>query len=93
VRKQYRQLSIGQKRRVHLVLALCRKPQVLILDEPTAGIDALNRAELHNEIRKARLEGMTILLAAHDMTEAENLITFTVMQTVVYWKNESRNPV
>jgi ABC-2 type transport system ATP-binding protein len=73
LRKQYRQLSTGQKRRVHLVLALCSNPQVLILDEPTAGLDVQNRAGLHDEIRKASQEGMTILLATHDMAEAETL--------------------
>ena len=71
--KQYRQLSTGQKRRVHLVLALCNRPEVLILDEPTAGLDVQSRAALHDEIRSVRKEGITVLLATHDMAEADVL--------------------
>ena len=73
LRKQYRQLSTGQKRRVHLVLALCGHPEVVILDEPTAGLDVENRAQLHDEIRSIKAQGVTVLLATHDMAEAETL--------------------
>ncbi len=72
-KKQYRQLSTGQKRRVHLVLALCNRPQVLVLDEPTAGLDVQSRAELHEQIRAVKARGVTVLLATHDMAEAETL--------------------
>ncbi|MGW8115274.1 ABC transporter ATP-binding protein [Caproicibacterium sp. NSD3] len=73
LRKQYRQLSTGQKRRVHLVLALCGHPEVVILDEPTAGLDVENRAQLHDVIRGIKTQGVTVLLATHDMAEAETL--------------------
>lgn len=73
LKKQYRQLSTGQKRRAHLILALCNHPEVLILDEPTAGLDVQNRAKLHEQIRSIRKQGATILLATHDMAEAETL--------------------
>lgn len=72
-KKQYRQLSTGQKRRVHLLLALCNRPRVLILDEPTAGLDVQSRAELHEQIRAVKAQGVTVLLATHDMAEAESL--------------------
>ena len=72
-KKQYRQLSTGQKRRVHLVLALCNHPLVLVLDEPTAGLDVQSRSELHEQIRAVKAQGVTVLLATHDMAEAEAL--------------------
>jgi ABC-2 type transport system ATP-binding protein len=73
LKKEYRQLSTGQKRRLHLVLSLISNPEVLILDEPTAGLDVQSRAQLHDEIRKIRSQGVTVLLATHDMAEAESL--------------------
>ena len=73
MKKQYRELSTGQKRRLHLVLALVNQPEVLILDEPTAGLDVQSRAQLHEEVRRIRAQGVTVLLATHDMAEAEGL--------------------
>lgn len=49
--KQYQQLSTGQKRRLHLALALIKQPNLLILDEPTAGLDVAGRLALHDTIR------------------------------------------
>lgn len=72
-RKQYREMSTGQKRRLHLALALACDPAVVILDEPTAGLDVQGRAQLHEAIRRLRDAGVTILLATHDMAEAETL--------------------
>lgn len=72
-RKQYRELSEGQKRRLHLALALACDPSVIILDEPTAGLDVQGRAQLHDAIRELKNSGVTILLATHDMAEAESL--------------------
>jgi len=72
-RKQYRELSEGQKRRLHLALALACDPSVVILDEPTAGLDVQGRAQLHDAIRELKNSGVTILLATHDMAEAESL--------------------
>ena len=71
--KQYRQLSTGQKRRVNLVLAILHNPEVLILDEPTAGLDVQSRVKLHEEIRDIKARGITLILATHDMAEAEEL--------------------
>jgi len=70
---QYFQLSTGQKRRLSLALAITHRPPVLILDEPTAGLDVPSRKELHKMIGELKNEGTTILLATHDMSEAEAL--------------------
>ncbi len=73
MKKQYRQLSTGQKRRLHLALALTRNPDILFLDEPTAGLDVEGRRSLHEQIRQLKAIGKTIVLASHDMAEVENL--------------------
>lgn len=72
-KKQYAQLSTGQKRRLHLALALIGNPDIVILDEPTAGLDVEARLSLHEQIRKLKTLGKTILLASHDMAEVEAL--------------------
>lgn len=71
--RQYIDLSTGQKRRLHLALALSGKPDILFLDEPTAGLDVEGRISLHEQIRKLKAQGITIILASHDMAEVENL--------------------
>ncbi|MDR3207214.1 MAG: ABC transporter ATP-binding protein [Oscillospiraceae bacterium] len=71
--KTYSALSAGRKRRLHLALALCHEPQMLFLDEPTAGLDVEGRHALHEEIRKLKAADVSILLATHDMAEAESL--------------------
>jgi len=72
-KKQYYSLSTGQKRRLHLALALANDPQVIVLDEPTAGLDVQGRTQLHDAVRELRSAGITILIATHDMAEAETL--------------------
>jgi len=70
---QYYQLSAGQQRRLALALAVAHDPQVLFLDEPTAGLDVATRVELHNLMRELKAKGTTIILATHDMAEAEEM--------------------
>ena len=72
-KKQYIQLSTGQKRRLHLALALIGNPDIIFLDEPTAGLDVPGRISLHEQIRKLKSQGKTIVLASHDMAEVEDL--------------------
>lgn len=72
-KKQYIQLSTGQKRRLHLALALISNPDIIFLDEPTAGLDVEGRLSLHEQIRKLKSNGKTIVLASHDMAEVETL--------------------
>ena len=66
-KKLYTELSAGQKRRLHLALALIGKPDILFLDEPTTELDVEGRISLHNEIRKLNQNGTTIILSSHDM--------------------------
>jgi len=72
-RTKYSQLSTGQQRRLALSLAIAHDPPLLILDEPTAGLDVATRAELHALMQELREQGRTIILATHDMAEAEKL--------------------
>ncbi len=71
--RKYRELSTGQKRRLHLALALIGDPEILFLDEPTAGLDVEGRIGLHEEIRRLKAQGKTMILASHDMAEVESL--------------------
>ena len=66
-------LSGGQKRRVAIAGVLAMEPDVLILDEPTAGMDALSRRQMWNLLRKLNGKNLTILLTTHYMEEAQNL--------------------
>jgi len=70
---QHYQLSAGQQRRLSLALAVAHDPPVLFLDEPTAGLDVATRVELHNMMRELQAAGTTIVLATHDMAEAEQM--------------------
>jgi len=70
---QFHELSTGQQRRLALALAVAHDPQVLFLDEPTAGLDVASRVELHDLMREMQASGTTIILATHDMAEAEEM--------------------
>jgi ABC-2 type transport system ATP-binding protein len=68
-----RQLSGGMKRRLMVAKAMVHQPPILILDEPTAGVDVELRAELWEYIRRLHADGTTILLTTHYLEEAEEL--------------------
>lgn len=70
---QFYELSTGQQRRLALALAVAHSPQVLFLDEPTAGLDVASRVDLHDLMREMQANGATIILATHDMAEAEEM--------------------
>jgi ABC-2 type transport system ATP-binding protein len=70
---QYARLSGGQKQRLALALALLNDPQVLFLDEPSAGLDPQARLEIHELVQDLRREQRTILLTTHYIEEAEKL--------------------
>lgn len=72
-KSEYRELSVGQQRRLALAVAVAHRPPVLLLDEPTAGLDVGSRTELHALMEEMKREGTSILLATHDMAEAEKL--------------------
>lgn len=63
------ELSGGQKRRAAIAGVLAMKPDVIILDEPTAGLDPAGRDEILNLLRKMHNEGMTIILVSHSMED------------------------
>jgi ABC-2 type transport system ATP-binding protein len=68
-----RTLSGGMKRRLILARALMHRPRLLILDEPTAGVDVELRLELWHYVQRINEEGTTILLTTHYLEEAEQL--------------------
>jgi len=72
-KKKAKELSGGFKRRLNLAIALLYEPEILILDEPSVGLDVSSRRELWNIILELREEGKTVLLATHYMEEAEAL--------------------
>jgi len=66
-------LSGGQRQRLALALAFVHRPEVVILDEPSTGLDPQARHELHAEIRRMKREGYTVLLSTHQLDEAAAL--------------------
>ena len=72
-KKLVKQLSGGMKRRLLIVKALIHQPKILLLDEPTAGVDIELRASLWNFIEELKEKGMSILLTTHYLEEAERL--------------------
>ncbi len=69
----YRRLSGGQKQRLNLALALISRPELVFLDEPTAGMDAQSRLLVWDLIRALRADGVTVILTTHLMDEAQAL--------------------
>ena len=71
--RKYGELSGGQKQRVLFALAICGNPDLLILDEPTVGLDVEARRMLWNELRQLVRNGKTVLLTTHYLHEADAL--------------------
>jgi len=69
--KRYGQLSGGQQQRVSLVIATIHEPKLLLMDEPTTGLDPQSRRQLWERIEAMREKGHGILLTTHSMEEAE----------------------
>jgi ABC-2 type transport system ATP-binding protein len=70
-RKPFKQLSGGQQQRLSLYIAVVHDPALLLLDEPTAGLDPQSRRQLWTRIEHIRQEGGSILLTTHSMEEAQ----------------------
>ena len=71
--RRYGKLSGGQQRRVQFALALCGRPRLLFLDEPTTGLDIESRQGLWKAIRELVADGCSVLLTTHYLEEAEAL--------------------
>jgi ABC-2 type transport system ATP-binding protein len=65
--------SGGQRRRLDIAMGMMHRPRLLILDEPTTGLDPQSRVRIWDEVRSLRDEGITIFLTTHYMDEADGL--------------------
>jgi ABC-2 type transport system ATP-binding protein len=77
----WRKLSGGEQQRLSLALALAADPDVIFLDEPTSGVDIDGRDIIADIIRDLAARGTTVVLASHDMAEAEKVATHAVLFT------------
>ena len=75
----WRRLSGGEQQRVSLALALAAQPEVAFLDEPTSGVDIDGRDIIRDIITELSRNGTTVVLASHDMAEAEKVATHAVL--------------
>lgn len=75
-----RDMSGGQRSRVSLAVALLSTPELLVLDEPTVGLDPVLRVELWRVFRSLAEEGVTLLVSSHVMDEAEHCDTLLLMR-------------
>lgn len=74
VKRPTRKLSLGERMRCEIIAALLHKPQVLFLDEPTIGLDAIAKEKMREAIQEInRKEGITVVLTTHDMQDIEAL--------------------
>jgi ABC-2 type transport system ATP-binding protein len=73
--RKFRQYSSGNKRKVVLIQAFMHRPRVLILDEPTNGLDPLNQQEFGQMVKEVRDEGRTVFLSSHILSEVEQTCT------------------
>lgn len=73
VRKRYKKLSGGQKRRIQFALAIVGDPQILFLDEPTTGLDINARKVLWETVRRFAEGGKSVILTTHYLEEADRL--------------------
>ncbi|MBZ0265419.1 ATP-binding cassette domain-containing protein [bacterium] len=71
--KKIAKLSTGQRQRVSIARSIIHKPQLMIFDEPTAGLDPISARHIKDFIRRSREEGRTILFSTHILHEAESL--------------------
>src|SRR5438270_3460800 len=71
--RRYREYSHGNKQKLLLVLAFMHRPPLLILDEPTGGLDPLHQQVFYELVREARNEGTTVFLSSHVLSEVEHV--------------------
>lgn len=80
LKKQVKQYSGGMKRRLSLAIALIHEPPILILDEPTVGIDPVLRKSIWEELYKLKNNGTTIIVTTHVMDEADKCNTLGMIR-------------
>lgn len=73
LKPQFKNLSKGNKQKVGVVQALMHRPELLLLDEPTAGLDPLMQQEVLRMVREAKQEGVTVFFSSHIISEVEEL--------------------
>ena len=73
-KKKTAEFSMGMKQRLGIAMALLNNPKLLILDEPTNGLDPLGIQKLRNLIRGFQKEGMTIIISSHILQEVEQIV-------------------
>lgn len=76
---KFRTYSLGMKQRLAIAAALLGKPEILILDEPTNGLDPKGISEIRDIIRKVASEGLTLVLASHLLDEVQKVCTHVVV--------------
>jgi ABC-2 type transport system ATP-binding protein len=69
--RKFKEYSKGNKQKIGLVVALQHRPDLLMLDEPTAGLDPLVQQTFYGVIREAKAEGRTVFLSSHILSEVE----------------------
>lgn len=71
--QRYRQYSRGNKQKLGIILAFAHRPRLLILDEPTGGLDPLNQQTFYELIEEVREEGATVFLSSHILSEVQRI--------------------
>ena len=79
VRSQVKKLSGGMKRRLNIIAGILQSPELLILDEPTAGIDVQSKVVILENLHKLNEQGTTMLYTSHYMDEAEKFCSYTTI--------------
>ena len=73
VSRRFREYSSGDKQKLGILLAFMHQPELLILDEPTGGLDPLNQQEFYKLLQESRARGATVFLSSHILSEVEHV--------------------